>query len=68
MSHVTLKDGESMELIIVVRDGRFESLYAGGDINVKVIDFDTRNPERQKEAEEDLQYFLSDCTFREIVI
>ena len=68
MSHVTLKDGESMELVIVVRDGRVESLYADGDINVEVIDFDTTNPERQKEAEEDLQYFLSDYTFREIIV
>lgn len=57
-----------MELVIVVRDGRVESLYADGDINVEVIDFDTTDPDRQKEAEEDLQYFLSDSTFTEIVL
>ena len=57
-----------MELVIVVRDGRVESLYADGDINVEVIDFDTTDPGRQKEAEEDLQYFLSDSTFTEIVL
>ena len=68
MSHVTLKDGESMKIVIVVRGGRVESLYADGDINVEVIDFDTTDPERHKEAEEDLQYFLSDYTLREIII
>ena len=44
MSHVTLKDGESMKIVIVVRGGRVESLYADGDINVEVIDFDTTDP------------------------
>ena len=57
-----------MELVIVVRGGSIESMYADGDIDVEVIDFDTTDPERHKEAEEDLQYFLSDYTFREIVI
>lgn len=57
-----------MELVIVVRGGRVEALYADGDINVDVIDFDTTDPERHKEAEEDLQYFLSDYTFREIIV
>ena len=57
-----------MNLVIVVRDGRVESLYTDGDINVEIIDFDTTNPDRQKEAEEDLQYFLSDYTLREIII
>ena len=57
-----------MSLVIVVRDGRVESLYTDGDINVEIIDFDTTNPDRQKEAEEDLQYYLSDYTFREIIV
>lgn len=57
-----------MNLVIVVRDGRVESLYTDGDINVEIIDFDTTNPDRQKEAEEDLQYYLSDYTFREIIV
>lgn len=57
-----------MKLVIVVRGGDVESIYSDEHIDVQVIDFDTTDPDRQKEAEEDLQYFLSDSTFTEIVI
>ena len=61
-----LYGGKNVEIIIVMKNGLVQDVYADGSAIVSVCDFDTTDPNEYQEATEALEEIKNDPTFYRI--